>query len=112
MFERGASLAWRGAGATNLRSSCASAKLIQKLLQILPLDEDNVIFFQGLLEFGAGDKIIVALPPGRTEVRGIQSYGLQFGIVIAEVNDHFGEAGFQVLHCMDLKIPPFIPSDP
>src|SRR5438552_1256906 len=61
--------------ATNLQCWCASAKLIDEL-QILPLDEHDVIFFQGLLEFGAGDKIIVALPPGRTVVRVIQSHSL------------------------------------
>jgi hypothetical protein len=39
----------------NLKGCCASLKLIQELLEILPLDEDDVIFFKGLLEFRAGD---------------------------------------------------------
>ncbi len=68
--------------------SCASSKLIHELLQILPLDKDDVVLFQGLFECGAGYKIKVALTPGRTVVRVIQCYSLQFGVVMAEVDDH------------------------
>src|SRR5207249_10505128 len=106
--ERDASLAWREASATSLPGFCASAKLIHKLLQILPLDEDDVIFFQGLFEFGTGDKIKVALTPRGAEVRVIQSYSLQFGIVMTEVDNHFAESGFEVFHGVDIKISPLV----
>src|SRR6266568_4657069 len=107
MIERGASLTRREAGATNPQSFCASVKLIHELFQILPLDEDDVIFLQRLLEFGAGDNIIVALPPGGAVVRVIQSYSLKLRIIMTEVDNYFGETGFQVLHGVDIKIFPF-----
>src|SRR5439155_22199022 len=37
----------------------------------------------------------------------IKSYGLKFSVVMTEVDDHFGDAGFQVLHSMDIEIAPF-----
>ena len=77
-IERGASLTRRQTDTTNLKSCCASLKLIHELLEVLPLDEDDMIFLDGLLEFRAGDKIIVALAPGGTEIRVIDGHGLKF----------------------------------
>ena len=71
--------------------------LLQELLQVSPVDQDYVIVFQELLEFGAGDDVVVALAPGGSVVGVIDRDGLQFGVVVAEVNDDFGDAGFQVL---------------
>src|SRR5450432_1006560 len=70
---------------------------IQQFLYILPADEDDVIGLQSLLEFGAGDDVIVALAPGCAVVGMIRCYSLEFGVVVAEVDDDFGHAGFQVL---------------
>ena len=38
--------------------------LIQNFLQVLPSDQDDVVVLQGLLEFGAGYNVVVALAPG------------------------------------------------
>ena len=55
------------------------------------MDQDDMVVFQSLLEFGAGDDLVIALPPGGAVVGVIDHYGLQFGVVVAQVNYEFGE---------------------
>src|SRR6267378_466193 len=74
-----------------------SYMLLEKLLQVLPLDEDDVILPQNFLEIGAGHKVVVALAPSGAVIGVIHHDGLQLCIIMAEVNDHFGKAGLQVL---------------
>ena len=57
------------AGTLRLRSGQALAlrfggTLLYEFLQILPVDEDDVVFFQRLFEFWAGDHVVIALAPG------------------------------------------------
>jgi hypothetical protein len=65
-------------------------------LQILRLYENNPIFPENFPEFGAGDNVIIALASGRSVVGMLYHHGLQLGIVVTEVNNHFGEAGLQI----------------
>ena len=76
--------------------------------QFPPSDELDVLFLEKLAEFLAGEKIKIALAPGRAVVGMVHSYCLQLGIVMTEVDDHFGKAGFQVLHCVDIEVAPFV----
>jgi hypothetical protein len=40
------------------------ARLLYEFLQILPVDEDYVVFFQRLFEFWARDDVVITLAPG------------------------------------------------
>ena len=73
------------------------APLIQKLLQILPVNEDDMVVLDGLLELGAGDDVVVALPPGGSVVGMIDGDGLKLGIIVAEVDNQLPHARLQVL---------------
>ena len=59
-----------------------------------------------LLEFGAGDHVIVALAPGGAVVGMIDRDRLHFGVVVREVDDDFGEAGLQILDGVEVKVLP------
>lgn len=48
------------------------------------------------LELRTGYRVIVALPPGSSVVGVVDRDRLEFGVVVAKVNDDFGEAGLQV----------------
>src|SRR3954463_8770610 len=60
--------------------------LIQQSFQVFPAHENYVVILQGLLEFGAGDRVIVALSPSGTVLRMVGHHRLHFGVIVAEVN--------------------------
>src|SRR5579872_3545169 len=66
------------------------SRLLQEFLQVFPVDQDYVIFFEELFEFGAGHYIVVALAPGGSVVEVIDGDGLEFGVVVGQVDDDFG----------------------
>src|SRR5258708_16208480 len=86
----------------------ASSKLIHELLQVFPLDEDDVVLLQNFFELRAGHYFIVALTPCRAVVGVIQSYSLQLGIVMTEVDNHFRKARMQIFHAIDIQITPLL----
>jgi hypothetical protein len=52
------------------------ARLLQKLLQVSPPDQDDVILIKELLEFWTRDGIVIPLPPGGAIVVVINHHSL------------------------------------
>ncbi len=92
--------------------SIALRLLVQEFFQISPSDQDDVIFFQEFLEFWAGNDVVVALAPGGAVVGMIDGDGLQFGVVVTEVDDEFGDSGLQILDGVEIEILPAIRAEP
>ena len=70
------------------------------------MDQHDVVVFQCLFEFGAGNDVVVALPPGGSVVGMIDGDGLHLGVVVSEVNDQLSEAGLQILDEVQIKVFP------
>ena len=55
-----------------------------------------MVVLEKLLEFWTGYNVVVALAPCRAVIDVIDHDRLQFRVVVTEVDDDFGYAGFQV----------------
>ena len=61
---------------------------------LAPGDELDVLVVEELAEGGAGEIVEVALAPGGAPGVAFASGGAHFRVVIGEVDDQFGNAGF------------------
>ena len=66
--------------------------LLKQFPDVSPMDEDDVVILERLLEFGAGDDFVVALPPGRAIVGMIDGHRLHFGVIVRQVDDEFSDS--------------------
>src|SRR5205809_7837605 len=74
-----------------------------ELLKVFPVNKRDVVGFQGLAEFEAGDGLEVALAPGGAEIGVAGGDGLKFAVVVAEVNNHFVDSRAQRGECLDVR---------
>jgi len=56
---------------------------LHELLQISPLDENNLVVLQRLLELGTVHRVVIALPPRRSPWLVVHSHSLQLGVVVS-----------------------------
>ena len=70
-----------------------------------PGHQNDLVVLQRLLERRAGDDVVVALAPGGSVWLVVHRHRLQLGIVVAEVDDHLGEPGLQVLDRAEGRTP-------
>jgi hypothetical protein len=60
------------------------------------------------LKFGAQEKIKIALAPVGSPSIAFASGGFHFGVGVGEVDDEFGDAGFEMLESVLVKIVPLV----
>ena len=65
-----------------------------------------MVILEGFLELGAGDHVVIALAPGRAIVGVVDGHSLQFGVVMAEMDDEFRHSGLQVLDRVQVETLP------
>src|SRR5579863_2623397 len=96
---------WRAARRTSQnsgkRSSCFGS-----VGQFPPGDQLNFLLSQNLAELVTGEKIVVALSPGRAPRGALPGGGAQFVIVVTGMDDELRHAGFQVLQRSEVKLRP------
>src|SRR5262249_32597052 len=84
------------------------SRSLNELLEVFPANGSDVVVLESLLEIRGHDEVEVALAPRRTVVVIEAKHdGAQFGIVVAEVNKHFGQAGLQSAQRIQIKLLPF-----
>src|SRR5579859_7167412 len=66
----------------------------------------NLIVAEQFLKFVAGEKIEIALAPVRAPGIAFASGGFHFGVGVSEVDDEFGDAGFEMKESVFVKIVP------
>ncbi|MFL5639764.1 MAG: alpha/beta hydrolase [Gemmatimonadaceae bacterium] len=59
-----------------------SRSWLHQLLQISPLDENNLVILQRLPELGAVHHVVIALAPRRSPRSVVHGHGLQLGVVM------------------------------
>ena len=64
--------------------------------QFPPGDELDVLFLEQLVEFLAGEKIIIALTPGGAPSVALARGRFHFVIGEGEMDDEFGDAGLKI----------------
>ena len=59
------------------------------------------------MKFSAGEKIKIALTPFRAPGVAFASGGFHFGVGVSEMDDEFGDAGFEMVESVFVEIVPF-----
>src|SRR2546423_11164191 len=85
---------------------CNLWMLLDQLAELAPGDEFYLVFLKQLAEGIAGEEFEIALAPGRSPVRMIESCATHFRIVIGEVNDDFSYSRLQFFDCVGIKLGP------
>ena len=63
-------------------------------------------FLPAVFELGAGNDVVVALAPSRAVVGMVDGDGLEFGVIVGEVDDEFGQSGLEILDGVQVKVFP------
>ena len=79
--------------------------------QFAPRDQFDVLLRQNLAELVAGEKIEVALPPGRSPGGTFAGRGTQFLVVVPGMDDKLRDAGFQIPERGQVKVRPLLRRD-
>src|SRR6476660_2779728 len=81
--------------------------MLMSVRYLPPSDELDVLFAQELAESVAGEEVEVALTPGGAPGGAFARGGAHFGVVVAEVDDQFGDSWLEVAKSVLVEIAPF-----
>ena len=77
--------------------------LLDQFSELTPGDEFYLVFLEQLAKRVAGEEFEIALAPGCSPVRMIESCAAHFGVVVREVNDEFSHSRFEFLDRVGIK---------